>query len=177
MRARPVAIIALLALFVSAPSASAGRLTVRGGSDTGGGTIVGTGSGTAGTSNGSSGGIVSFWPDLGFADASDFLMTGGFESGPDVFPTTDLLDLRLIATVPEPCPTCLFLHDAKLGGSLQNNVDEQNVAGLQLAIGGFDGDYPRRLTIECSGELERWEPCWPAAGWWLSSGGASNKAW
>jgi hypothetical protein len=147
MRARLVAIIALLVLFVSVPLARASRLTVKSGSDTGGGTIVGTGSGTASTSNGSSVGDVSFWPDLGFADASDFLLTGSFEPDAGVFPTTDLLGLRLIATVPLPCPTCQTLDDAKLGGSLSGGAGTiQNVAGFWNLVPEGGGTLPLTMS-------------------------------
>jgi hypothetical protein len=37
---------------------------------------------------------------------------------------------------------------------------ERRVAGVRLDLGGFFSDYPRRLTIECSGDAGRWETCW-----------------
>ncbi len=105
MRVRLVGIVALAVVFLAAPIARASRLAVRGSSDTGGGhsreqrlgpmsaprTAVPTGTRPSGL-------------DLGFASASDFLLVGSFEPGPDLFDTTDLLALRVIATVPTAVP-------------------------------------------------------------------------
>ena len=37
---------------------------------------------------------------------------------------------------------------------------ERYVSGVRLGLGIFISDYPRQLAVECTGDAERWEPCW-----------------
>jgi hypothetical protein len=123
MRARLVAIIALLALLVSAPFARAGSLTVKS-SASGGGTVVYNGAGSVGTTDASSVGTTSTWTELGYASAADVVVTGQiFQLDQFTFDHALLTDLELIASVDLPfnCndPLCADFEPLQTLGSVK----------------------------------------------------------
>jgi hypothetical protein len=113
--------------------AEASRITVREGSDTGGGSIINSGSGDIYSSNGSSSGDTSLMSELGFTDltlSSDLSLltvsgsiTDPFTQGLAPATSADLSILRVYGTVATPCTGCATLDDVKVGGSLHLDQD------------------------------------------------------
>ena len=141
-------------LGLHAAPAGAARLLIGGGSDTGGGTIVNDGGGSVGTSNGSTAGSsTSTWDDLmadlGYTSGADFLLLGTFSSNPDQYDTATLSALRLILTLPDPCSGCATLQSVALGGSLEDNNPDPNVASGDTANVVWVGTFiPLPVTMQ-----------------------------
>ena len=89
--------------------AEAASLKIKGSADARA-VIVNDGSGSVGTSNGSSEGEASLWSSLGYADPSELIVVGGFDSGVNLYSEGVLVGLQLVATVPG-CSNCLPLGD------------------------------------------------------------------
>ena len=39
-----------------------------------------------------------------------------------------------------------------------------DLSGVRLTLGPFLQDFPRRLSVECSGDRHRWDTCWSGSG-------------
>ena len=132
----PRVALALLFLFSAVPNANAALILIGAGSDSGGGTILNDGTGDVSSSNGSSSGFTSTLTELGLNDLSDLsqLYVHGQINNPfEPAHLADLVTLRLIGTVANPCSGCATLNDVRVGGT--------------LSLGGPDHDYNPAVVL------------------------------